>query len=422
MEIGERIRQIRIHQGLTQTELIKGICSNTYISKIESGKTKPSYSFILKVAKVLNVEPEFLINMNTTDVEPDIKRIYESYLQTKKISSQDLSFLKLHAKENHSNSTLVKIYYVLIAYHNKTNIKDSAPYVEQAKNIISQNTDTLIGEESELSHYFNSLSNYFFYTSDYSEALLYADLHVRSLKKEEGSLKEGKAYFNLAMIRTKIDEDLELARIYSKKALYIFRKEDFKQGIADVLSELAIQYHRNKLYDESINMLDELRTFTEDFKKDFYAPILEYNYGRVYQKLGRFSQATEYYFNSIKLDQVTGEENTIYAIKSLAEMSIEQKNWEEANDYLNKGFSLTSSFYLPNMHIHLLHLRSQIYKTRFDFPSYEKEMQQAVNLAQEGNYPLLIKDISIELADHYNEARAYKMAARYYKIALSGTD
>ena len=45
MEIGERIRQIRIHKGLTQTDLIKGICSNTYISKIESGKSKPSYSF-----------------------------------------------------------------------------------------------------------------------------------------------------------------------------------------------------------------------------------------------------------------------------------------------------------------------------------------------------------------------------------------
>ncbi|WP_113928154.1 hypothetical protein [Bacillus sp. P14.5] len=71
------------------------------------------------------------------------------------------------------------------------------------------------------------------------------------------------------------------------------------------------------------------------------------------------------------------------------------------------------------MHIHLLHLSAQIYKARFDFPSYEKEMQQAVNLAKEGKYPLLIKEISTELADHYNEIRAYKMAAKYYKIALS---
>ena len=78
MEIGERIRQVRIHKGLTQTELIKGICSNTYISKIESGKAKPSYSFIMKVAKVMEVDPEFLLNINMKNVEPDIYRIYET--------------------------------------------------------------------------------------------------------------------------------------------------------------------------------------------------------------------------------------------------------------------------------------------------------------------------------------------------------
>ncbi|MEK4565978.1 helix-turn-helix transcriptional regulator [Alkalihalobacillus sp. FSL R5-0424] len=416
MEIGERIREIRIHQGLTQTELIKGICSNTYISKVENGKTKPSYSFILKVAKVLNVDPEFLINVNETNIEPEIHRVYELFLQSEDISDQDLSFLKLHARENHSNSTLIKIYYVLISYHTMRSIDEAHFFVEQAKNTISH---TLSEAESELSNYFNSLSRYFYFTKNYSEALLYADLHINSLQPEDGLLREGKAYFNLASIRTITDEDLELARIYSKRALHIFESENFKKGVGNTLTELAIQYHRNELYDKSLEMLDKLSTFSSNYRKDFYAPILEYNYGRVYHKLKKYDKAIEHYFKSIKIDELSGEENTIYAIKCLAEISIKQKKWEEANNYLEKGFSLTSRFHLPNMHVHLLHLRSQIYKTRFDFPSYEKEMQQAVNLAQEGNYPFLIKEISIELADHYNEARAYKMAAKYYKIALN---
>ncbi len=416
LEIGERIRQIRIHQGLTQTELIKGICSNTYISKIESGKTKPSYSFILKVAKVLNVEPEFLINMDRTNIEPEINRIYNDYFEKENINPQDLSFLKLHTKETHSNSSLIKIFYVLISYHINSDIIEAKPFVEQAKNIISHN---LTGSDSELSNYFNSLSKYFHFTKNYTEALLYADLHLRSLPTDDDQLREAKAYFNLASIRTKMDEDLELARIYSKKALHIFKRENFKLGIGFTLTELAIQYHRNGLYTEALEVLDELKLFSLDYREEFYKPILEYNYGRVYHKLEKYDQAIKHYFNSIRIDELSGEENTIYAIKCLAEISIEQKKWEEANDYLENGFSLTSKFHLPNMHIHLLHLRSQIYKTRFDFSSYEKEMQQAVQLAQEGKYPLLIKEVSIELADHYNEARAYKMAAKYYKIALS---
>ncbi|CAI8963089.1 hypothetical protein KOY_03396 [Bacillus cereus VDM021] len=34
MQIGERIRQIRIHKGLTQGEFLSGICSVAYLSRI----------------------------------------------------------------------------------------------------------------------------------------------------------------------------------------------------------------------------------------------------------------------------------------------------------------------------------------------------------------------------------------------------
>ncbi|MGF2614054.1 helix-turn-helix domain-containing protein [Rossellomorea aquimaris] len=417
MEIGERIRQVRKHKGMTQTELIKGICSNTYISKVESGKAKPSYSFILKVAKVLDVNPEFLTNTEVKNVQPDVDRIYERYIQSEKIDSQDLALIKLHARENHSNSTLVKIYYVLISYYTNHNIKEAGQLVGQAKNIVPTAHTSV---ENELSYYFDSLFKYFYYLKNYSEALFYADLHLQSLHQEESPLREAKACFNLAKIRTKLDEDLKLARIYTKKALHIFKEEDLKLGIGNALSELAIQYHNDGLYDKALKVLDELSEFSKEYEKAYYAPILEYNYGRVFQKLEKFDQAIEHYFNSMKYDENSkGEEHTIYAVKCLAEISIERKNWEEADEYLKKGFGLTTSFHLPNMHIHLLHLSAQIYKARFDFPSYEKEMQQAVNLAKEGKYPLLIKEISTELADHYNEIRAYKMAAKYYKIALS---
>ncbi|GAF81299.1 unnamed protein product, partial [marine sediment metagenome] len=175
LKIGERIRQIRIHQGLTQTELIKGICSNTYISKIESGQTKPSDSFILKVAKVLDVEPEFLIDVNATNVEPDIHRVYETYQQTEEVSPQDLTFLKLHTRENHSNTTLMKIYYVLISNYIKTTIFEARPFVEQAKNTVNYT-----GTETEASYYFNSLSRFFYFTKNYSETLVYACLGLPS--------------------------------------------------------------------------------------------------------------------------------------------------------------------------------------------------------------------------------------------------
>ncbi|MES1042742.1 helix-turn-helix domain-containing protein [Peribacillus simplex] len=415
MEIGERIRQIRIHKGLTQTELVKGICSTTYISKIESGKSKPSYSFILKISKVLEVDSEFLINSNIKKIEPDVHRIYVTFIQTNKITTQDLTLLKLHSTENHPNGTLIKIYYVLISYYTENNNETADQLVDKAINIISMNHSSL---ENEISYYFDSLLKYFYLNKNYSSAFLYANMHLNSLQTEETPLRKAKAFFNLSLIRTKIDEDLELARMYNKNALEIFKSEQYNLGIGNVLSQLAIQYHRNGLYEESLEMLQQLASFSEDYNKDYYAPILEYNYGRVYQKLKQYDQAIKHYFKSIEIDSKSGkEEHTIHALKCLAEINIELKNWEEANQYLEKAFTLARFYNDSNVHIQLLHIRSQIYKVRFDFPTYEKELQNAVQLAQDGKYPLLIKEISIELADHYNSLRAYKMASKYYRIA-----
>jgi transcriptional regulator with XRE-family HTH domain len=416
MEIGERIRQIRIHKGMTQTELINGICSNTYISKIESGKAKPSYSFIVKIAKVLEVDTEFLLNVNMKNAEPDVCRIFESYISSGEIDAQDLALLKLHSRENHSNSTLIKIYYVLISHYTASDTGEAQQLIDQAKNMISPSHSS---QENEISYYFHCVSRYFYRNKRYAEALHYSDLYVDSLQNEGTSLRAAKAYLNLAQVRTKMDEDLELARLYTKKALQIFKDQNFKGGIANSLSQLAIQYHQNDLYDDALKTLDELSQFSKEVDEDYYAPILTYNYGRVYQKQKKFDQAVAYLLQSIEYDlSADKEEETIHAIKVLSEINIEKKNWEEADEYLKKGFRLTTLYNLPNSHIQLLYLRAQIYKARFDFPSYEKELQQAVQLAQEGNYPLLIKEISTELAEHYNEARAYKMAAKYYQFAL----
>lgn len=58
MEVGERIRNLRIQSGLTQKELATrcGLPANT-ISRVESGKTQPQGLTLHKLAAGLNVEP-----------------------------------------------------------------------------------------------------------------------------------------------------------------------------------------------------------------------------------------------------------------------------------------------------------------------------------------------------------------------------
>src|SRR6266536_4718535 len=64
---GERLRQLRVAAGLTQSELAGERFSKEYVSQIERGKTRPTRETIEWLAARLGVDPGFLANGVATD-------------------------------------------------------------------------------------------------------------------------------------------------------------------------------------------------------------------------------------------------------------------------------------------------------------------------------------------------------------------
>src|SRR4030095_7419608 len=58
--MGERVRQLRIARGLTQTALAGERFSQEYVSQIERGKTRPTGETVEWLASRLGVDPSFL--------------------------------------------------------------------------------------------------------------------------------------------------------------------------------------------------------------------------------------------------------------------------------------------------------------------------------------------------------------------------
>ena len=65
--LGERLRQLRVSAGLTQTDLAGDRFSKEYVSQIERGKTRPTRETIEWVAQRLGVDADFLQNGVSTD-------------------------------------------------------------------------------------------------------------------------------------------------------------------------------------------------------------------------------------------------------------------------------------------------------------------------------------------------------------------
>src|ERR671929_660945 len=58
--LGDRLRQLRVAAGMTQTDLAGERFSKEYVSQIERGKTRPTEETIGWLAARLGVDPSFL--------------------------------------------------------------------------------------------------------------------------------------------------------------------------------------------------------------------------------------------------------------------------------------------------------------------------------------------------------------------------
>jgi tetratricopeptide (TPR) repeat protein len=67
LRLGERLRQLRVAAGLTQSELAGDRFSKEYVSQIERGKTRPTRETVEWLAARLGVDPGFLANGVATD-------------------------------------------------------------------------------------------------------------------------------------------------------------------------------------------------------------------------------------------------------------------------------------------------------------------------------------------------------------------
>src|SRR2546423_14953316 len=60
LRLGERVRQLRVSAGLTQSELAGDRCSKEYLSQIERGKTRPTGEMLAWLADRLGVDAAVL--------------------------------------------------------------------------------------------------------------------------------------------------------------------------------------------------------------------------------------------------------------------------------------------------------------------------------------------------------------------------
>lgn len=84
--IGLRIKQLRLHKGWTQQQLVGNRYSLTYLSRVEHDDIKVSNEFAEYVADHLNIPKTDLLMTNLEDISQKIGNIYQNFRQSGEIS------------------------------------------------------------------------------------------------------------------------------------------------------------------------------------------------------------------------------------------------------------------------------------------------------------------------------------------------
>lgn len=418
MNIGEKLRQLRVHKGLTQTKLVEGICSITYLSRIENGKIKPSTQFLKKAALRLNTKLDDLINTSSQDKESRIVKIFNHYKRYKKIKDEDLSFLSLQTVEMHGSEIMAMVFGILIRhFHSKRLLEKTEELYNISTRYIAEPDFRGIEYEDSYFFYYVSCAVFFYEKQDFYNADTYflkAESHISGNDLEE----VGDLFYNLSITKQRIMENKSLALQYVEKSYDIFMKIDNKTKIKQVLITRGVQYHLIGDYEKSLSILEEANQLVDKEEYNLHAMIF-YNIGRVYQKLNQHTKAIENLQKSIKLNSLLGiEEEQIYSYRSLIEIYIDLKEWNQVYHLFESASKIAEKFKLTYMKIELLGIRASAYKIRGDYYTYEKEIQRLIEEALKENQRFLAKKFSKEIGDYFYEQRAYKKSADYLRLHI----
>ncbi|OOR17653.1 helix-turn-helix domain-containing protein [Bacillus mycoides] len=416
MEIGERIRQVRMHKGLTQGELVSEICSTTYLSRIESGKIKPSSSFIKKVSKKLDVNSDYLIDGNYEEIKLTIFKICNRYKKDKSITEADVSLLELYVREVDSIPLLIKVYGVLIYYHaRQKNILYVKSLVDQASQMIPSQVE--MQDPEDYIYYLKARGFYFYNNQDYIAA---HDIYVQaeSLLGIEETEQHAHIYYNLCHVYREIYKDKSISRLYALKAYNIYSENGMQKNVINTLLMLAVLYIMDELYEKALETLQQVENSVATNGDSMYLPIISYDYGKINQGLKDYTNAIKYYEEALELSEFLSQKHQkVYVLRNMIEVYIELKDWKNVNKFMNEALHFLSVYDVPVAHVQLYGLKAKIFKIRGDYYEYEKNMQKAIDVGVEKKQHRLVAELSYELGNFYNENRSYKLSAKYFKIS-----
>ncbi|WP_019412859.1 helix-turn-helix transcriptional regulator [Paenisporosarcina sp. TG20] len=410
---GHVIKLERIRKNMKQIVLAQGICTPSYLSKIENNSIVPSQEVIDLLLNRLELT---ITNNKNLDDESYLKHIREIYFNAVMNKDRELAARQLKEinAERYLFSDATNYYtYQLMVLRLTLIVQD-----------IQNDTSELIMALSELSSNFNDYQMFLFnscvgsyysfmldYTStlqSYEKAIIYYK-RINIEKWEEADFHYLLGHCYLTQQRWVICID------YIQKSLEFFKSGFYNSRVVECYLILAIVQDETYQYEQAHQNLLLAQKITLQLNLKEHIPIITQNLGTTASIRGQSEEAIEYFLESLSYREDYDEK--LFTIHSLVKEYSKLKNSKEVIKWAEFGLSLINDNHNPVHHQTFEH-HLNVYLARETNPIlFEKVTIDAYNFFKETKNYRLAEKYSLLLGNFYQENNKYKNAAKYFSYS-----
>jgi HTH-type transcriptional regulator, quorum sensing regulator NprR len=397
---GEKVKYYRETKKLTQRVLAEGICSISYLSKIENNSIIPTEETLKFLCEKLQIDVNELVESSSTErLEDSLSTWYEDIKFRDKLASSEHYQTLGNRLKGISDINLISQFNLMSARYFLLlgNFEEAKKLLDDVESHLRYLPDKIVCRF----YYFTGLYEYL--RGDLNVALAF-------FNKIDGKINEPEYSYQLGLIYTSLNK-ITMSIAHTEKALQEFNQNILFFKIIDCYILLGVNYNRIKEYElaesyyfKALKGLKSLNKVTH-LKANIY-----HNLGCTYHSQKKSEEAIKFFFQALdESENYKGSHNTIYRLAN--ELYI-MKRIDECYLWIKKGLSLvdekSQTYYLLKILLYQVNglEASEEYRTLVedDAVTYFNQKNDVINLVN--CYEIL--------AQFYYRNKSYKKSSDYY--------
>jgi len=250
---------------------------------------------------------------------------------------------------------------------------------------------------------------------------------LRAQQPQTGSLKRlatfattdtAKGRLLLQIASQWLKADLDSAYAYSVQSKELFNKANYKQGVAEALTQQGIIKVNQNNFDTGFLLYREALTLHEDVNNTVGKAAVFNAIGVAYGMQEYYSKALPYFLKALKIyEEKNAEQGMANSYLRIGVLHAKTNNLDDALFYYNRALSLATKLNdLPNM-ASLYNNIGSVYGQKKQFKEALQALQKSKEIAEKIQQFRTASEAYLNLGNAYRELKKYDSAQYHFHLA-----